>query len=244
MENKKIHISWNEITTTCTKLFCGIAMDLGHAEEASVAISTMEAQSGDGLKYLRKIYTKILPIKNQTLNFVIKKPHLLVVDANGQTIFNIIEVIDFIVAHCTKHGYVLSCIYNFKHENILPYFLYKDYVMDIKLSAQILSNKFFTVIQNTQTFNNVQVSQYSIPNSMETEKMTAIYACDSKHFNSFNFHPTKPPNYILTSGALAQKLLFAQTKGLAVNKETWDWVVKQSKKILVPESDKSKSQAG
>ncbi len=244
MENNTIHISWNEITTTCVKLFRSISMDLGHAEEASIAISRMEAWCGSGLKYLQEIYTEIAPTDNLGISFEIKKPHLLVIEGKGQTILKISEAIDFIKTHATKHGYVVSHIHNFKHENILPSLLYKNCIGDIQLSAQVMSKNVLTIIQNIQNFNNPQISEYNMPSYMSSKEMITIYAYDSKHFNLFDFQPKTPPDYTLPPKALKQKLSSAQTEGLSVDKKVWDWVIEQSRKILVPESDRSNSQAG
>ncbi|MDA9316296.1 hypothetical protein N9Q58_00075 [Polaribacter sp.] len=244
MNKNTIHISWNELTETCVKLFRGIPMDIGHAKEASIAISRMEVWLGSGLKHLHEIYNEISPTGNLGINFVIKKPHLLVIEGNGQTILKISEAIDFIKAHTTKHGYVVSHIHDFKHQEILPSLLYKNYTGDVQLSAQVMSKNILTIIQNIQAFNNPQISEYNMPEYMSSKGMITIYGYDSKHFNLFNFQPRTLPNYILPPKALKQKLTLAQTEGITVDKEIWSWVVKKSRKILVPESDRSNSQAG
>lgn len=243
-DKKTIHISWNEITSICVKLFRGIAMDVGHAEDASLAISRMEAWCGSGLKYLHDIYTEVSPSDNLGINFLIKKPHLLVIEGNNQTILKISEAIDFIKAHTIKHGYVVCHIHNFKHEGILPSLLYNNYTGDIQLSAQVMSKNVFTIIKNIKTFNNPQISEYNMPKYMSSEGMITVNAYDSKHFNLFGFQPTNPPNYILPPKTLRQKLSQAQIEGISVNKEIWDWAVTKSRNILVPESDRSNAQAG
>lgn len=244
MNQGEIHISWNEITTTCVKLFRGTAMDIGHAEDAAIAISRMEAWCANGLTYLHQIYDEILPNDNLGMTLTMKKPHLLLIDANNQTIFKIPEAIDLIKAHATKHGYVVAHIHGFKHKEILPSLLYKNHTSDIQLSAQVMSTNVLTIIQNIDAHSNPQISEYNMPDYMASEGMISIYAYDSKHFNLFDFHPLKPPNYLSSPETLKHRLTQAQTDGLTVNEEIWDWVVKQSKKILVPESDKSKTQAG
>ena len=244
MDKNTIHISWNEITSMCVKLFRGTSMDIGHAEEASTAISRMESWCGTGLKYVYDIYNEISPTDNLGVKFIIKKPHLLVIEGNNQTIFKISEAIDFIKAHTIKYGYVICHIHNFKHEGILPSLLYKNYTGDIQLSAQMMSRNVLTIIQNIQTFNNPQISEYNMPDYMESKGMITIYAYDSKHFNLLDFQPKSLPNHILPPEILREKLLQAQMTGLSVNKEIWEWAQKKSKKILVPESERSNSQAG